>query len=152
MRLYAHQSIAHSIKTRADFETERVECIQLEAKPSASSAILVGYVYTNPAVTHVWYDDFVKMMDKANESNSNIVLLRDFSINLLKSQPAWGSKTSLSGLRQRTRCATRITQTTATLLDHIYRNNEHTVSNAHVSYVMYELSLSNYLYRPCKPP
>ena len=105
----------------------------VEVKLSASSAILVGYVYRNPAVTYAWYDDFVEMMDEVNESNSNIVLFGDSNVDLLKSQPAWESATSLFGLHQLIRRATRITQTNATLLDHIYTNNEHMVSNTLVS-------------------
>ena len=72
----------------------------VEVKLSAYSAILVGYVHRNPAVTYAWYDDFVEMMDTVNESNSIIVLLGDFKIGLLKSQPAWESTISLFGLHQ----------------------------------------------------
>ena len=72
-------------------------------------------------------------MDKVNEGNANIVLLGDFNIDLLKSQPAWESTTSLFGLHQLINCATRITQTSATLLDHIYTNNEQMVSKVQVS-------------------
>ena len=94
----------------------------VEVKLSASSAILVGYVYRNPAVTYAWYDDSVEMMDKVNERNSNIILVEDFNIDLLKSRPAWESTTSLFRLHQLIRCARRITQTITTLLDHIYIN------------------------------
>ena len=73
------------------------------------------------------------MMDKVNEGNSNIVLLGDFNIDLLKSQSSWDSTTSLFGLHQLINCATRITQTSATLLDHIYTNNEQMVSKVQVS-------------------
>ena len=72
----------------------------VEIKHSSSSATLVRYVYRNPAVTYAWFDDFVEMMAKISEGNSNIVLLGDFSIDLLKSQPAWESTTCLFGLHQ----------------------------------------------------
>ena len=45
------------------------------------------------------------MMDKVNEGNSDIVLLGYFNIDLLKSQPAWESTTSLFGLHQQIKCA-----------------------------------------------
>ena len=75
MGLHVHHSIVHTIKQPADLESERVECMWVEIKHSPSSATLVGYVYRNHAVTYAWFDDFVKMMDKVNEGNSNIVLL-----------------------------------------------------------------------------
>ena len=80
----------------------------VEVKLSAYSAILVGYVHRNPAVTYAWYDDFVEMMDTVNESNSIIVLLGDFKIGLLKSQPAWESLFCFFGLHLLIRSARRI--------------------------------------------
>ena len=73
------------------------------------------------------------MMDKVNEGNSNIVLLGNFNIDHLKSQHSWESTTFLFGLPQLINCAKRITQTSATLLDHICSNNEQMVSKVHVS-------------------
>ena len=63
MGLYVHHSIVHTTKRRADLESERVECMWVEIKHSPSSAALAGYVYSNPAVSYAWFDDFVKMMD-----------------------------------------------------------------------------------------
>ena len=145
MGLFVHHSIVHTTKRRADLESERVECMWVEIKHSPSSATLVGYVYRNPAVTYAWFDDFVKMMDKVSEGNSNIVLLGDFSIDPLKFQPAWESTTSLFGLHQLINRATRITQTSATLLDNIYTNNEQMVSKVQVWY-LYKWSLSSGLH------
>ena len=75
------------------------------------------------------------MMDKVSEGDSDIVLLGDFNIELLKSQPAWESTTSLFGLHQLINCAT-----SATLLDHIYTNNEQMVSKVQVS----DISISDH--------
>ena len=91
-------------------------------------------------------------MDKVNESNSNRGLLGDFNIDLLKSQPAWESTTSLAGLHQLISCATRIAHTTATLLDHIYANNEHMVSNVHVSDICMSDHCPIICAWSCKPP
>ena len=86
----------------------------VDLKHFSSSVILVGHVNRNRAMACAWVDDFVEMMDKITESSSNIVLLGDFNIHFLKSQPAWESTISLFGLHELMRCATRITQTTAT--------------------------------------
>ena len=75
MGLYVHKILTHITKRRADLESERVECMRVEVKHSSSKATLVGYVDRNPAATYAWFDDFVHMMDKVNECNSNIVLL-----------------------------------------------------------------------------
>ena len=57
----------------------------VKIKHPTSPAVLVGYVYRNPAATHPWFDDFVQMMDKVCESNPNIVLVGDLNIDLLTS-------------------------------------------------------------------
>lgn len=130
--IYVHKSIANFTKRRPDLESERVECMWVEIKHSASPTILVGFVYRNPAATYPWFDDFVQMMDKVSETNCNIMLLGDFNIDLLQRQPAWSATTSLFGLHQLIECATRVTQATATLLDHVYTNNRQMISNVRV--------------------
>ena len=67
-------------------------------------------------------------------------ILGDFNIDLLKSPPAWESTTSLFGLHQLVSCATRITKTSATLLDYIYTTNEQMVSKVQVS----DISISDH--------
>ena len=76
---------------------------------------------------------FLRMIDKANDHKSNIMLIGNFSIDLCKSQPAWDITTSVFGFHQLVRSATRITSTTATLIDHIYTNNQTMVSEVLVS-------------------
>ena len=76
---------------------------------------------------YAWFDDFVQMMDKVNDCNSNITFLEDLNMDPLKSQHVWESTTSLFDLPQRIICATRVRPTTTTLLHHIYRKNEQMV-------------------------
>ena len=52
------------------------------------------------------------MVDKVNDSNSNITFLEDLNMDPLKSQHVWESRTSLFDLHQRIACATRIRPTT----------------------------------------
>ena len=73
------------------------------------------------------------LIDKANDHNSNILLILDFNIDLCKSQPAWDTTTSLFGFHQLLRNATRITSITATLIDHITMVSEVLVSTASIS-------------------
>ena len=69
------------------------------------------------------------MMDKVTERNANILLLGDFNIGLFKQPPAWNSTTALFGFEQLVEEATRVTKSSATLIDHIYTNNKPQVSN-----------------------
>jgi len=49
-----------------------------------------------------------------------ILVLGDFNIDLLKPHSSWDSTITLLGLTQLVKSPTRITQTSATLIDHIY--------------------------------
>ena len=72
------------------------------------------------------------MMDKVTECNANNLLLGDFNIDLFKQPPAWNNTTALFGLEQLVEEATRVTKSSATLIDHIYTNNKQQVSKVKV--------------------
>ena len=51
--------------------------------------------------------------------HADILVLGDFNIDLLKPHSSWDSTVTLLGLTQLVQSPTRITQTSATLIDHI---------------------------------
>jgi hypothetical protein len=104
-----------------------------ELKQTQAKAHLIGFIYRNPSSTMAWFDNFVCMMDKVLANNSNILLLGDFNLDLLKTQTMWESTYTMFGLTQMIKNPTRITSTSSTLIDHIYTNNINLISNAHLS-------------------
>jgi hypothetical protein len=127
---YIHDSVINLIRRRQDLEPKTVECMWLEAK--LNKPVLICILYRNPSSTYDWCDRFVEMMDKANTSNKSIIILGDFNIDMLKSQLSWQSTINVVGLKQLIKQPTRVTPTSATLLDHIYCNNPQNVSNIQV--------------------
>ena len=105
----------------------------MEINDLKSPSLLVGYIYRNPACPAAWFDNFVRMIDKAIDHKSNILLIEDFDIDLCKPQPTWDITTSLFGFHQLVRSATRITSTTATLIGHTYTRYHTMVSEVLVS-------------------
>ena len=85
--LYVHQSIAVNTHRRTDLESEGVECVWVEINDLKSPSLLAGYIHRNPA-SPTWFDDFVLMIDKANDHKSSILLIGDFDNGLCKPQPA----------------------------------------------------------------
>jgi hypothetical protein len=69
------------------------------------------------------------MMDKVAPLKKPILILGDFNIDLLKSHLAWESTIHLFGLKQLVKEPTRITPTSATLIDHIYCTTPLNVTN-----------------------
>ena len=132
MGIFIRNNIIGHIKRRHDLESPEVESMWLELKQK-SRATLIGFVYRNPASTYNWYDDFISMMDKINKKDPNVLILGDFNIDLLMPQISWECTTSLFGLHQLIDEPTRITSSSATLIDHIYTNNLNMISDVHTS-------------------
>ena len=126
--VHIHSSISKIVCRRPDLESEVVDSVWLEIQ-TCKSSILVGYIYRNPASTFGWYDQFVTMMDRVQGCNLIVVLLGDFDTDMQKSNPAWDSTISLSGLNQMITSPTRITPHSSTSTDHIYTSNTSIVSN-----------------------
>lgn len=131
--VYIHNTLHPFIKRRTDLESMEIESIWLEIKCSKSSPLLLAYVYRHPDSKDKWLDDFVQMMTKVPIKNRNILILGDFNFNMLKPQPVWNSVFTLFGLQQLVDKPTRVSSTSATLLDHIYTNNTSLCSDIYVS-------------------
>ena len=67
------------------------------------------------------FDDFVQLIDNIHtvKLHADILVLGDFNTDLLKPHSSWDSTITLLGLTQLVKSTTRITQTSATLIDHI---------------------------------
>ena len=80
-------SIADITHRRPDLESDLVECIWLELKPSANAPnIFVCVLYRNPSASYEWFDNFVQMIDNIHtvKPHADILVLGDFNIDLLK--------------------------------------------------------------------
>ena len=99
--------------------------VWLQVKTGRGPPFLIAFIYGNPSSTLVWFDEFVVMMDRVQNSNhhNEILLLGDFNLDLFKPNPSWVSTLSLFNLHQCVQSPTRVTSTTSTLTDHIYVSN-----------------------------
>ena len=69
--VYMHQSVQAITHRRKDLENDTTECIWLELRPHAlRPSLFVCYLYRNPAVTFMWYDSFVQMLDDVYNVNN----------------------------------------------------------------------------------
>ena len=124
-------------------ESDLVECIWLELKPGTSALnICVCILYRNPSASYEWFDNFVQMIDNIHtvKPHADILVLGDFNIDLLKPHSFWDSTITLLGLTQLVKSPTRITQTSATLIDDIYTNNPDLITEFSVP----DLSISDH--------
>ena len=68
--------------------------------------------------------------------HADILVQGDFNIDLLKPHSSWDSTITLLGLTQLVKSPARITQTSATLIDHIYTNNPDIITEVRVDLVV----------------
>ena len=80
--------------------------------------------------------------------HDDILVLGDFNIDLLKPHSSWDSTITLLDLSQIVKSPARITQTSATLIDHIYTNNPGVISEVSVP----DLSISDHCPISCSRP
>ena len=72
-------------------------------------------------------------MDNVTRHSKDVLLLGDFNFDLNLSQTSWSSVLSLFNLNQLVDQPTRVTESSATLIDHIYTNNRPMVSQVKVA-------------------
>lgn len=140
---YIHSSIVQYTRRRPDLEHKDIECMWLEFKlKETAPSTLVCFLYRNPSAIGDWYDDLIEMIDTVYKCkpHADILLLGDFNIDLLKPQPRWDGIVSSLGFKQLITLPTRVTETSSTLLDHIYSNNHSSVLNASLA----DLSISDH--------
>ena len=132
--VYVHNSIRYFTHTRYDLESAYVECILLQVKTGRGPPFFVAFIYRSLSSTLVWFDEFVVMMDRVQNSkhHNEILLLGDFNIDMFKPNPAWVSTLSLFNLHQCVQSPTRVTSTTSTRIDHIYVSSPDRLIRTHV--------------------
>ena len=118
---------------RLDLENDELECIWVEMKPIKSSSYLIGVIYRPPdSSKHLpknFNNSFDEMLKKSCESSLETILMGDVNVNYLVSGDGKDFKSIISsnGLKQIIQKATRICDTTKTLIDIIATNSTATI-------------------------
>lgn len=129
-------------KRRVDLEVNNVECLWVEITPKKGKSFLIGNLYRNPAERADWSDRFDSLIDRVLRDKKEIIILGDFNKDLLNinQNREWSDTVTSLGLTQLIQEPTRVTNTTCTLIDHVYTSNEEYISDAHVA----QLGLSDH--------
>ena len=126
---------------RTDIEDNNIESIWIELSLS-KQRILCGFIYRPPNENVSWIDDMEVQLYKAKRTNYKLTMLGDFNMNLLKlcSHSKWNMFIKSFDLQQLVTKPTRVTDTTATVIDHIYISDGLEVQEVSVP----EVSLSDH--------
>ena len=115
---------------RSDLELDTLECVWVEVKPTNSKSFLVGHVYRPPNSNVQWNDYFEESIEKVLSLELETYILGDVNRDLLNEniQKSWLEYTESFGLSQLVSEATRVTNNSRTLIDHIYCNTRENIS------------------------
>ena len=102
---------------RKDLEADDIELIWVEVR-AAGKCYLAGSVYRPPRFPNEWMDSLHSVLDLALCEKADVILLGDFNYN--KQDSVLCSMMSELNLSQLIKEATRVTQTTSSLIDHLY--------------------------------
>lgn len=121
-------------RRREDLETNNISCLWLEISPARSKSFLVGNLYRPPDTRAEFNDRFEEFIDILINEDKEFILLGDFNKDFLNAETDrdWGNFTTSLGLTQLVNEPTRITNTSQTLIDHIYTNIEENIQRVHV--------------------
>ena len=123
-----------SANRRADLELKDLECIWLEIKPKKSKPFLVGNIYRPPNSKIEWNAIFEDCIENVLKEEKEIYLMGDINRDLLSNnvKKAWSDYMEPFGLTQLISEATRVTNDSRTLLDHIYSNCPENVNSLNI--------------------
>jgi exonuclease III len=95
-----------------------------EIFPKYEKSFLICFVYRPPGSPSIWYTNLEKEMINALIMNKEIIFLGDLNINYIKIVlTSWESILTTHGFFQMIAEPTRVTETSVTLIDHIYTTN-----------------------------
>ena len=117
---------------RHDLELEQsIESIWLEIRHSVQKSFLFGYHYRPPSSLSDWFNKVENTLESTFRENKETILLGDFNINYINQKSVnsnWNNITSSFSLEQLVNQPTRVTENTATIIDHIYTNSSSNIT------------------------
>ena len=130
--LYINENIPCVIRNDLEFFDSEMESLFIEVDNNVfqtSSSIIIGIVYRMPdSSIDIFNDRMTDIMNKVNKENKLFYMLGDLNIDLLKYEEHRLTSSFVDILYSNNvfpliTKPTRVTQTTATLIDHVLTNN-----------------------------
>ena len=138
--MYFRESL--NVKRRPETEISNLETIWAEITLPNAKPFLVCSVYRPPDSLSNWIDLFEEELSVAQASGLEIILMGDFNIDYIScTNRKWLNLVQLFDLSQLVSEPTRVTQTSATIIDHVYTTNVENITECFIS----DFSISDHL-------
>ena len=121
-------------KRRPEYEISRIETIWAEIESPNSKPFLLCSVYRPPSVHSERIDLFEEELSIAQATGLEYILMGDFNIDLNPcTNNIWSILLQMFDLTQLFQEPTRVTQSSASLIDHVYSSHPENISSCFVS-------------------
>ena len=130
--LYFRKSINY--KRRSEIEASNIETLWVEISLPNAKPFLICTVYRLPSSNSEWIDQFEEELSIAQATGPEVILMGDFNIDdTVHSNKKWQHLVDLFDLSQMIREPTRVTETTSTIIDHVYTSHPDNIIESFVS-------------------
>ena len=130
--LYFRESL--KFRRRPEYEISKIEIIWAEIELPNSKPFLVCSVYRPPNAHSEWTDLFEEELSIAQVTGFELILMGDFNIDLIScTNNKWSNLLQLFDLSQLAREPIRVTESSATLIDHAYSSCPENITSCFVS-------------------
>ena len=137
--LYIRDTVKYVRKT--EYEVSAIETIWAEIILPHAKPFLVCTVYRPPSALNDWIDLFEEEISIAQTTGMEDIIMGDLNIDMkIPGNCKWKNLINLFDLTQLIQEPTRVTETSATIIDHVYTSHPGNVVNCIVS----DLSLSDH--------
>ena len=112
-----------------------IEAIWVEVKLEKQKPFILGYIYRPPSSPASWNDNIETVLETLYAENKEIILFGDFNFNFVNSNSVnsrWNRIINTFNLNQLITQPTRVTQTSSSIIDHIYTNTPQNICHTAV--------------------
>ena len=122
-------------RRRPELEASNIETLWSELTLPNSRPFLICTVYRPPSAKSEWIELFEKELSVAQTTGLEIILMGDFNIDYSpRVNQKWHRMVQLFDLSQLVKEPTRITESTATIIDHVYSTHPEHITECFISH------------------
>ena len=130
--LYFRKSI--NCKRGCEIEASNIETLWVEISLPNAKPFLICTVYRPPSSNSEWIDQFEEELSIVQATGLKVILMGDFNIDItVHSNQKCQHLVDLFDLSQMIREQTRVTETTSTIIDHVYTSHPDNIIESFVS-------------------
>ena len=133
--MYINSCISYT--RRYDIESSNLESMWVQIETFHKKSVLLNLVYRPPNSPQSWIDDYEKQLCVAESCTGEFFAMGDYNIDFTFpdcfNNTKWTCLIKDFGLRQYVESPTRVTKSSATIIDHIYSSSTSSISETFVS-------------------